>query len=217
MKKIISLILLLAMLMCVGNCVVYAESTSTYTPDELAYVAYCDIEPVYHSSIYYLNTLGGLWESLLDKNTWDDVDSAWLLEYRADPDEGIQRNMFLIGLGKEKFGYENSQAFLNSSILIDAIKQEAAERKVTDPRATVFILLEWGQESGLLTPFETLESKLEDGMEVIRMIMNLNADYTNLNALKDYYKEAYAIYDYMADFSDDYISVNAKMDLSHFG
>lgn len=212
MKKIVSLVLLVAMLMCVGNCVVYAESTSTYTPDELAYVAYCDIGSAYYNSIYYLETLGGLWESLLDKNTWDDVDSAWLLEYRADPDEGIQRNMFLIGLGQEKFGYEDSRAFLNSSILIDAIKQEAAERKVTDPRAAIFILLEWGQESGLLPPFETLESKLEDGMEVIRMIMNLNADYTNLNALKDYYKEAYAIYDYMADFSDDYISFTEKLE-----
>ena len=47
MKKIVSLVLLVAMLMCVGNCVVYAESTSTYKPDELAYVAYLDIGSSY--------------------------------------------------------------------------------------------------------------------------------------------------------------------------
>ena len=53
MKKIVSLVLLVAMLMSAGNCAVFAESSSTYTADELAYTAYHAINAAYSSSIYY--------------------------------------------------------------------------------------------------------------------------------------------------------------------
>lgn len=214
MKKIVSLILLVAMLVCVSNCAVYAENTSTYTADELAYTAYVEIGAVYHNSIRYLNTLGGLWESLADKDTWDDVNGAWLLEYRAadgDFNESIQRNLLLVNLA-EKFGFEDSKAFINSTTLIDAIKEEATVRNLTDPKSAVFILLEWGQEVGYLKSEETFEAELEIGMEAIRMIMGIDANYAYLNTLKDYYKEASAIHDYLVDFSDDYISFTSKME-----
>ena len=102
MKKIVSLMLMIAMLIIAGNCAVYAESSSTYTPDEWAYIAYNEIGSAYYSDIQYLKTLGGLWDSLLDKKTWNDVDSSWLLEYRAGSniDDSISRNLFLIRLGK---------------------------------------------------------------------------------------------------------------------
>ena len=95
---------MIAMLMCVGNGAVYAESASTYTADELAYTAYVEIGAVYHSSIRYLNTLGGLWESLAEKATWDDVSVSWLLNYciaDGDSSEGIQRIMFFDEIGEK--------------------------------------------------------------------------------------------------------------------
>lgn len=214
MKKIVSMILMVAMLVCVSNCTVYAENASTYTADELAYTASVEIGAVYHSSIRYLNTLGGLWESLADKNTWDDVNKAWLLEYCAaygDFNESIQRNLLLVNLG-EKFGFEASQAFINDTTLIDAIKEEATARNLTDPKSAIFILLEWGQEVGYLKNEETFEAELGNGMEAIRMIMGLDANYAYLNTLKDYYKEASAIHDYLIDFSDNYTSFTSKME-----
>lgn len=213
MKKIVSLVLLVAMLMCMGNGAVYAENPSNYTADELAYTAYFEIGAVYHSSIHYLNTLGGLWESLADKNQWDDVNSAWLLEYRAadgDFSESLERNLFLVNLA-EKFGFEDSKAFINSTTLIDAVKEEATARHLTDPKSAVFILLEWGQEVGYLVNEETFQAKLDVGMEAIRMIMNINADYAYLDTMKDYYKEACAIHNYLVNFSDNYISFTSKM------
>lgn len=214
MKKIVSLILLVAMLVCVSNCAVYAENTSTYTADELAYTAYVEIGAVYHSSIRHLNTLGGLWESLADKATWDDVSVSWLSNYCiADGDfsEGVQRIMFFDEIGEKKLGIEDLVS-TNKKALVDAIKEEATAYNLTDPKSTIFILLEWGQEVGYLKNEETFEAELEIGMEAIRMIMGIDANYAYLNTLKDYYKEASAIHDYLVDFSDDYISFTSKME-----
>lgn len=214
MKKIVSLVLLVAMLVCVSNCAVYAENTSTYTADELAYTAYVEIDAVYHSSIRYLNTLGGLWESLADKATWDDVSVSWLLNYciaDGDSSEGIQRIMFFDEIGEKKLGIEDLVS-TNKKALVDAIKEEATAHNLTDPKSAIFILLEWGQEVGYLKNEETFEAELGNGMEAIRMIMGLDANYAYLNTLKDYYKEAAAIHDYLVDFSDDYISFTSKME-----
>lgn len=211
MKKIVGLVLLIAMLMCVSNCAVYAENVSTYTADELAYTAYVEIGAVYHSSIRYLNTLGSLWKSLADKNTWDDVSYAWLSKYciaDGDFNEGIQRITFFNDIGKKKLGIEDGV----SKNMVDAIKEEATARNLTDPKSAIFILLEWGQEVGYLKDEETFETELGNGMEAIRMIMGIDANYAYLNTLKDYYKEASAIHDYLVDFSDDYISFASKME-----
>lgn len=214
MKKIVSLMLMIAMLIIAGNCAVYAESSSTYTPDEWAYIAYSEIGSAYYSDIQYLKTLGGLWDSLLDKKTWNDVDSSWLLEYRAGSniDDSISRNLFLIRLGKNKFGIEDSKAFLNSSILIDAINEQATAYHLTDPKSAIFILLEWGQEFGILSKAETTKAILGNGMDAIRMIMGLDANYPHLNTLKEFYKEASAIHDYAVDFSDNYINFTSKLE-----
>lgn len=215
MKKTVRLVLLIAMLMCVSNCAVYAENASTYTADELAYTAYVEIGAVYNSSVRYLKTLGGLWQSLSDKNTWDDVSNSWLLEYivaGGDSDESIQRLLFFNKIGEKKLGIEGIPRVETLPAYVDAIKAEATARNVTDPKLAVFILLEWGQEVGYLKNEETFEAQLKNGMDAIRMIMSLDANYASLNTLKDYYKEASAIHDYLVDFSDNYISFTSKME-----
>lgn len=218
MKRIICFALILSMLTGVGNFSACAQSASDYTADELAYIAYVDIGSVYYSGLSYLDVLGGLWESLLDKDTWDDVNSAWLLEYQAanmDFNESIRRNMLLVRLANEKFGYEDAKAFLNTSTLIDEIKKEAEKYYSNDPMQTIFIMLEWAQEIGYLKSTEDFENELKMGMDVIRKLMVLDAQYAYLNVLKEYYKEASAIYEYLADFSDNYISFTEKLKQYH--
>ncbi len=213
MKKLVALLLMIAMLICTGSCAIYAESTSAYTVDELAYTAYCEIGAVYYSSIRHLETLGGLWESLADKTSWDDVDAFWVYEYwlaDGDFDEAMQRGMFLNAIGEKKLGVDNVLTE-NMSALVDAIRKEAAARHLTDPKSAVFILLAWGQEAGRLKKEETYQAELQLGMEVIRTLMKLDADDAYLDTLKDYYKEASAIHKYMADFSDTYLSFTSKL------
>lgn len=212
MKKIVSLVLLVAMLMSAGNCAVFAESSSTYTADELAYTAYHAINAAYNSSIYYLNILGGLWESLLDKSTWDDVDVVWFVHYitaNGDFDAAMPRLMLISTIAEEKLGIEDISN--NKKAIVDAIKEEAASRHLTDPKAAIFILLDWGKEVNYFRDVESIAEDLEIGMEAIRMIMSNDSNYANLDTLKDFYKEASAIYNYMVDFSDDYISFTSKM------
>lgn len=204
---------MIAVLICTGSCAVYAASTSAYTADELAYTAYCEIGAVYYSSIRHLKTLGGLWESLADKASWDDVGVSWMLEYcvaDGDFNEGMQRMMFLDQIGEKKLGVD-TVVTENMSALVDAIRKEATARHLTDPKSAVFILLAWGQEAGYLKNEEAYQAELELGMEVIRTIMKLDADYAFLDTLKDYYKEAAAIHKYMADFSDTYLSFTSKL------
>lgn len=214
MKKIICALLIMTMLVSAGNVCALAEGSGNYTADELAYVAYLDIGSVYNSCLQYLNRLNGLWESLLNVKTFDDIDSGWLLEYRAanmDTTESMQRNLFLTRLGRAKFGVEDTNAFLNGTAFVDAIKTEAAARGMTDPRSTIWIVLGWAEESGQLASKEVLENGLKNGMDVIRMIMSLDSNYVNLNTLKNYYKDASQLHNYVADFSDNYLDFQDKL------
>ena len=82
---------------------------------------------------------------------------------------------------------------------------------MTDPRSTIWIVLGWAEEAGQLARKEVLENGLKNGMDVIRMIMSLDSNYVNLNTLKNYYKDASQLYNYVADFSDNYLDSQDKL------
>ena len=221
MKKIVSLVLLVAVLVCASNCAVYAESASAYTADELAYVAYKDIDHAYSACLNYMTHMDRLWSSLLDVNTIDEIDDDWMfgsyLSGSDDQTELFQRYYFLSNLAKVKLGMDEDMSFSDhikatgSNIVIDAIQESASANALTDPRDIMWLLLAWGEEAGCMTGMADIETYLQYAKDEIETIMIVDGSYANTITLREYYKEASALYGYLNDFVDNYPNfVNQK-------
>lgn len=207
MKKLISVFLMVIMLLSVVSCTAYAEDLSKYTADELAYFAYRDIEMVYSGNSRYMRMLRGLWGYLLDVQTWDDINLRWLSDYKRDERERGLSFSLIWSIEKEKF--KDADSSEQDELLISAIKNA---RQSTDPMETREILLRFGDESGcFLRPVAT-EVILEYAMKDIRMIMQIDPNYANLDILKDYYKEASSYYKYRTTYPPDFGTFSSKVD-----
>ncbi|MBP3656612.1 MAG: hypothetical protein J6K32_07955 [Clostridia bacterium] len=218
MKKLTCILLLAAMLLgCAAAC---AESAPAYTGDELAYVAYMDIDSAYWHTIRYLDTIDGLWESLLDIHSYDDVDTGWMLEYivaGGDMDESVQRVMMLNKIAETFYDPGDSNDFIWSEEFVDGIKALAQFTGSTNPKDVIWTVLFMAQEADRLCTQEEVEAELENGFAVIREITQTMPDYAHLGALKDYYKEASALAKYAYDFSDNYQNFTAMLRQGHTG
>lgn len=207
MKKIISVVLMVTMLISVVNCAAYAEDLSKYTVDELAYFAYKDIQTVYSRNGDYMKVFRGLWESLLDVQTWDDINLQWLSNYIQNEKERGRSFSLIWNIEKEKF--KDSDPAERDEFLINAIKNA---RITSEPMEARSILLKFGEESGMFLRTDAIEVILENSLKDIQTIMQLDPDYANLGTLKDYYKEASSFYKYRTNYSPDFSTFSSKVD-----
>ncbi len=209
------------MLMSAGNCAVYDESSSTYTADELAYVAYKDIDRAYFSCLNYMKHMDRLWSSLLNINTIDEIDDDWMfgsyLFGSNDQTELFQRYNFLSTIAKRKLGMDEDMSFSDHikatgrNIVIDAIQESASTNALADPRDVMWLLLAWGEETGCMTSMAEIELCLQYAKDEIEAIMNEDSNYANTATLQEYYAETSALYSYLNDFMDTYPNfVNQK-------
>ena len=207
MKKLISVLGMVIMLLSVVSCTAYAEDLSKYTTDELAYFAYNDIKFVYNANNKYMKIFRGLWESLLDVQTWDDINTQWLRNYiKNEKDRGLSLS-FIYGIIDKKFdGIDNSE---QKELLVNAIKKA---RISNNPMETREILIKFGEESGCFFLPEAMEVFLEYALKDIQMIMQTDPDYANLGTLKDYYKEASLYCKYKTNYSPDFRTFSSKVD-----
>ena len=197
MKKIISIMLVILLFANVS----FAEASKEreMTPEEQAYNIYLDIACVHEYGVRYLEEMGRIWEIALSAK---DVDAVNDLSYM---DCFPQVQMFsLISLLTDKYGYtsdELSLRILNSNVF-----------SVTEKTDLVWAILALEEESGYLKSPSVLKVCLDRAFDNIRTLMAVDKEYAFLSELKDYYKDAVLLYEYIADFKDNYTGFSEKFD-----
>lgn len=197
MKRIISIVLAILLL----GSVSFAETSEAreMTSEEQAYNIYLDIAYVYDYGVRYLEEMERIWEIALSA---EDVDAVNNLSYM---DCFPQVQMFsLISLLTDKYGYSENE-----------LKQLSFSNdvfSVTEKTDLVWAVLALEEESGYLKNPSVLKVYLDRAFGNIRTLMAADKEYALLSELKDYYKDAVLLYEYIADFKDNYTGFSEKLD-----
>lgn len=197
MKRIISIMLVILLL----GSVSFAETSEAreMTPEEQAYNIYLDIAYVYDYGVRYLEEMERIWEIALSA---EDVDAVNNLSYM---DCFPQEQLFsLYLLYTEKYGYTSGELtllFINSNVF-----------SVSEKNDLIWSGLDLETEAKYLKEPAVLKEYLDRAMGNIRELMATDREYLFLSDLKDYYKDAVLLYEYIADFKDSYTGLTTKLD-----
>ena len=197
MKKIISIMLVILLFANVS----FAEASKEreMTPEEQAYNIYLDIACVHEYGVRYLEEMERIWEIALSAKDVDAVNDLSYMECFP------QVQMFsLISLLTDKYGYtsdELSLRILNSNVF-----------SVTEKTDLVWAVLALEEESGYLKSPSVLKVYLDRAFDNIRTLMAADKESAFLSELKDYYKDAVLLYEYIVDFKDNYTGFSEKLD-----
>ena len=197
MKRIISIMLVILLL----GSVSFAETSEArkMTPEEQAYNIYLDIACVYEYGVRYLEEMGRIWEIALSAKDVKEVNN--LCYFDCFPQEPLS-SLYLMYMNK--YGYsENELRQLSSSNDVFS---------VTEKTDLVWAVLALEVESGYLKSPKVLKVYLDRAFDNIRTLMAADKEYAFLSELKDYYKDAVLLYEYIADFKDNYTGFSEKLD-----
>ena len=193
MKRLFILVLTLILL----GCTAIAESAPAreFTVDEKAYDVYLDISTVYKEGVHYLEELGFLWDCALKMKSSSDAHDLWFSTTYLASD--FVRYAALSRYATDKCDYSDPKELypLFSSLL---------SSKGDNATSIVWAGLELEHNAKYVKYDEDLQPTLNEAMDGIRSIMALNRDYPFLTDLKNYYKEASYLLDYIDNFEDNY-------------
>jgi len=193
MKRLLTLVLMFLLL----GCTAIAESVPSreFTVDEQAYDVYLDISTVYKEGVHYLEELGFLWDCALKMKSSSDAHDLWFSTTYLASD--FARYAALSRYATDKCDYSDPKELypLFSSLL---------SSKGDNATSIVWAGLELEHNAKYVKYAEDLQPTLNEAMDGIRSIMALNRDYPFLTDLKNYFKEASYLLDYIDDFEDNY-------------
>ena len=193
MKRLFILVLTLILL----GCTAIAESAPAreFTVDEQAYDVYLDISTVYKEGVHYLEELGFLWDCALKMKSSSDAHDLWFSTTYLASD--FARYAALSRYATDKCDYSDPKELypLFSSLL---------SSKGDNATSIVWAGLELEHNAKYVKYAEDLQPTLNEAMAGIRSIIALNRDYPFLTDLKNYYKEASYLLDYIDNFEDNY-------------
>jgi hypothetical protein len=197
MKKLL-LMLLVFLLFC---NIAFAETSDSreMTSDEQAYNIYLDIAHVYEYGVRYLEELGRVWEISLNAK---DVDAVNKLCYMDCFTQEPLSSLYEMYLGK--YGYS-----------IDEIRQLSLSRNVfavSEKTDLIWSVLELEVEAKYVETPAALKVYLDRAMSNIRSLMSADREYPFLSELQAYYKDAVMLYEYIAEFKDNYSGFTGKLD-----
>jgi len=197
MKRLISMLLVL--LLSCGTA--FAETTESreMTSEEQAYNIYLDIAHVYEYSVRYLEEMGRVWEIVLSAKDIEEInDLSYLDCFPQEPMSSLY-SMYL-----SKYGYS-----------VDELRQLSFSSdvfSVSEKTDLIWVVLALEEESGYIDSPHALKASLDRAFDNIRTLMAADKEYAFLSELKDYYKDAVLLYEYIADFKDNYTGFSAKLD-----
>ena len=196
MKRIFSFILAI-MLSC---SIAFAETGNSreMTSDEQAYNIYLDIAHVYEYGVRYLEEMGRIWEIALDAKDVDAVNNLCYMDcFTQEPLSSI------IEMYLSKYGYKDeiNQLLLSRDVFA-----------VSEKTDLIWIALGIETEAKYVETPAALKVYLDRAMSNIRALMATDSEYPFLSELRTYYKDAVMLYEYIADFKDNYTGFAGKVD-----
>lgn len=197
MKKLISMLLILLLSFNIS----FAETSEfrEMTSDEQAYNIYLDIAYVYEYGVRYLEEMERIWDIVLSTKSVEEINKLCYFDCLSQ-----ESLMSLYSMLISKYGYsedELRQLSFSSDVF-----------SVSEKTELIWVVLGLGEASGYLSSPSKLKGYLDRAFGNIRTLMANDKEYVFLSELKEYYKDATMLYEYIADFNDNYTGFSVKLD-----
>ncbi len=202
MKRFFSFLLVLMLLVSSAIAEPATEQeVRAFTVDEQAYDAYLDIAQAYADGVFYLKELDALWSKVINTGSDEEIDYMWLSDYLlAD----VDRFSAFYTYASSAFGISEGQEVISR---FASLANANAEK--TD---VIWLCLAALKEAKYVEDAENIKQNLDSAMAGIRSLMATDREYPFLKDLQTYYKDAVLLYEYIADFNDNYTGFSAKLD-----